>query len=41
MWNSLPSSVVSSKTIEESMAQIEIIGSEACVYACLCSASCK
>ena len=28
MWNSLPSSVVSSKTIEEFKAQIKIIGSE-------------
>ena len=41
MWNSLPSSVVSSKTIEEFKAQIKIIGSEVCVLACLCSASCK
>ena len=41
MWNSLPSSVVSSKTIEEFKAQIQIIGSEVCVLACLCSASCK
>ena len=28
MWNSLPSSVVSSKTIEEFKAQIKIIGTE-------------
>ena len=39
MWNSLPSSVFSSKTIEEFKAQIYIIGSEVCVLACLCSAS--
>ena len=30
MWNSLPSSVVSSKTIEEFKAQIKIIGTEVC-----------
>ena len=41
MWNSLTSSVVTSKTIEEGKAQISIIGSEVCVLACLCSASCK
>ena len=41
MWNSLPSSVVSSKTIEDIKAQIEIIGSVVCVLACLCTASCK
>ena len=31
MWNSLPSSVVSSKTIEEFEAQIKIIDSDICV----------
>ena len=36
MWNSLPSSVVSSKTIEEFKAQIYIIGTEVCVLACIC-----
>ena len=41
MWNSLPSSVVSSKTIEEFKAQISIIGSDVCVSACFCSGSCK
>ena len=41
VWNSLPSSVVSSKTIEEFKAQIQIIGTEVCVLACLCTASCK
>ena len=41
MWNSLPSSVVSSKTIEEFKAQIKIIGTEVCDLACLCTASCK
>ena len=41
MWKSLPSSVVSHKTIEEFKAQIKIIGTEACVLACLCSATCK
>ena len=40
-WNSLSSSVFSSKTIEEFKAQIKIIGSEVCVLECLCSASCK
>ena len=33
---SLPSSVVSSKTIEEFKAQISIIGLDVCVLACLC-----
>ena len=41
VWNSLPSSVVSSKTIEEFKAQIKIISSEVFVLACLCLASCK
>ena len=41
MWNSLSSSVVSSKTIEEFKAQIKIIGTEVCVLACLCTTSCK
>ena len=31
MWNSLPSSVVSSKTIEEFKAQIQITGTKVCV----------
>ena len=41
MWNSLPSSVVSSKTIEEFKAQIKIIGTEVCVLVCLCTTSYK
>ena len=41
MWNSLPSSVVSYKTIEEFKAQIQIIVTEVCVLASLCAASCK
>ena len=41
MWNSLPSLVVSSKTIEEFKAQIWIIGTEVCDLACLYTASCK
>ena len=41
MFNSLPSSVVSSKTIEEFKAQILISGAEVCVLACLCTTSCK
>ena len=39
--NSLPSSVVSSKTPEELKAQILVFVSGVCVLACLCSASCK
>ena len=35
LWNSLPSSVVSSKTIEEFKGLIKIIGPEVCVLACL------
>ena len=34
--NSLPSSVVSSKTTEEIKALIYITGTEVCVLACLC-----
>ena len=34
-WNSLPSSVVSSKTIEEFKGLVQIIGPEVCVLACL------
>ena len=41
MWNSLPSLVVSSKTIEEFKAHIEIIGTEVCDLARLCTASWK
>ena len=41
MWNSLPSSVASSKTIEVFKAQIKIIGTEVCVLAYLSSASCE
>ena len=39
MWNSLPSSVVSSKNTEEFKDLILITGTEECVLACLCSAS--
>ena len=41
MWNSLPSSVVSSKSIEEFKAQVWIVGTGVCVLACLCAASCR
>ena len=41
MWNSLPSSVVSSKTTGEFKALIKITGTEVCALACLCSASRK
>ena len=41
VWSSLPSSVVSSKTIGEFKAQIWIAGAGVCVLACLCTTSCK
>ena len=41
LWNSLPSSVVSSETIQELNGLIEIFVPEVCVLACLRSTSCK
>ena len=41
MWSGLPSSVVSSGTIWGFEAQVWIVGTEVCVLACLCTASCR
>ena len=41
MWNSLPSSVVSSKILDVFKALVQITGTEVCVLACNSTASCK
>ena len=41
LWNSLPSSVVASKTTEEFKTLIYVKGPEVYISECLCAASCK